>query len=233
MEDAAKTRAWDESYRRRDNFVFWPREEVVRFVARYLRRRLELDEFVDVLPGAAGSRILDVGCGIGHNLAFGTEMGFEMYGIDLSAVAVMTARQWLGRIKECDADARVVTGDVRTLPWPTDYFDHGISDGVLDSMTFDIARAGVAEIGRVIKSGGYFYFSLISGDQTGFDTEFDGEVEVAGTHERGTIQSYFNRMKIDRLLGGRFEILRCELHRFEDRIGGTHHGRWHIVARRP
>ncbi len=43
-----------------------------------MSRTVGLDEIEDVLPGAAGSRVGGISCGIGRNLFFGTEMGFEI-----------------------------------------------------------------------------------------------------------------------------------------------------------
>lgn len=224
--------AWEESYDRRENFVFFPCDEAVRFVSRYLRRRVGLDEVIDVLPGAAGSRVVDVGCGIGRNLVFGGEMGLDMHGIDLSERAVARARAWLTRKGVPDAETRVVAGSIDHLPWPDGHFAHALSDSVLDSMRFDNARAGVAEVARVTAPGGYFYCNLISGDETNRAPDFDGEEIVATTHERGTIQSYFNRAKITTLLEPHFEILSAALHQISDFDRGTRHGRWHVVARR-
>ncbi|MFA6316393.1 MAG: class I SAM-dependent methyltransferase [Elusimicrobiota bacterium] len=230
MPDRAST--WDASYKRRENFVFWPGDELVRFVSRRLRRRCGLERFKDIAPGAAGSRVLDIGCGIGRNLAFGTEMGFAMYGMDLSPVAVAASRRWLGRlIGPSAARRRVAVGSVQRIPWPDRFFDHAFCDSVLDSMPFSVARRGALEAARVLRPGGWLYCSLISGDETGRRTGFAGEVTVRGTHERGTVQSYFNRAKIDRLLGGRFELVQCLLCRSEDHLAGTHHGRWHVAAK--
>jgi hypothetical protein len=39
---------WDRSYENRDNFVFYPHEEVIRFVSRFIRKRIGLDEFKGV-----------------------------------------------------------------------------------------------------------------------------------------------------------------------------------------
>lgn len=226
------TSAWDESYSRRENYVFSPCDEMVRFVARYLRRRVGLDEVIDVLPGAAGSRVVDIGCGIGRNLVFGTEMGLEMYGVDLSAKAVSIAQDWLSKKIGPAAKERIVAGDIRSLPWDKQFFAHAISDSALDSMPFEIAQAGVTEVARIVQPGGYFYCNLISGDETGRDPSFCGEVVVEGKHECNTIQSYFNRVKIRRLLEPMFEILSCHLHQISDPVAGTRHGRWHIVSRR-
>lgn len=230
--DQTRRNAWDESYSRQENYVFYPCDEVVRFVARYLRRRVGLDEVVDVTPQAAGSRIIDVGCGVGRNLVFGFEMGLDMHGIDLSANAVAVARDWLTQRGATGANEKVVAGDIRSLPWPDGYFAHAVSDSVLDSMPFALATAGVAEIARVVGSGGYFYCNLISGDESGRAPDFAGEETVRGVHERDTIQSYFNQAKIATLLGDTFDVLSCVQHRWVDAIRQTHGGRWHVVARR-
>jgi len=223
---------WDESYLRLENHVFYPCEEIVRFVSRHLRRRVGLDKIIDVLPNAEGSRVIDIGCGIGRNILFGTEMGLEMYGIDHSAQAVSVAQEWLGRNVGSIAKERVVASDVRELAWEDAFFEHAISDSALDSMPFEVAQAGVSEIARVVKPGGYFYCNLISGDETGRDPEFCEEVVVQGQHEHNTIQSYFNHIKIVRLFEPLFEIISCQLHQITDPQKGTRIGRWHIVSRR-
>lgn len=227
-----KTSAWNASYARRENYLFYPGDEVVRFVSRYIRRRTGLAEFEDVVPGAGGAKVLDVGCGIGRSLIFGTQMGLEMYGTDLSTHAVGIARQWLESVSVASAAERVRAADIREIPWPDSYFDHAMSDSVLDSMSFHIAQAGMSEIARVVRPGGYFYCSLISGDQTGLDPEFSGELIVTGKHENDTVQSYFNRTKIRRLIEPLFEILSSSLHQVRTFPGNSHHGRWHVVARR-
>ncbi len=232
IEIDTRSREWEESYARRENHVFYPGDEVVRFVSRHIRRRKGLSEYEDVVPGASGAKVLDVGCGIGRTLVFGTRMGLTMYGTDLSSHAIGLAREWLASIGVADPAERVLAGDIRELPWPPAFFAHAVSDSVLDSMPFQIAQAGLSEIARVVRSGGYFYCSLISGDETGRDPEFCGETLVTGTHERDTIQSYFNRTKIRRLVEPLFEILSASLHQVRTFPGDTHHGRWHVVAKR-
>ena len=93
--DKLKIKEWNDSYDRGENHFYKPCDELVRFVSHYLRRRTSWTDFADVLPGAKDSRVLDVGCGIGRNLIFGSEWGFEMYGNDLSAKAVEIACEWL------------------------------------------------------------------------------------------------------------------------------------------
>jgi SAM-dependent methyltransferase len=227
-----KAREWNDSYARSENHVFYPSDEVVRFVARHLRRRKGLTEFEDVVEGARGAKVLDVGCGIGRTLVFGTQMGLSMYGTDLSTHAVGIAREWLESLGIADAAERVLAADIREKPWPDAFFDHAISDSVLDSMPFQVAQSGVSEIARLVRAGGYFYCSLISGDETGRDPNFCDEEVVSARHEHNTIQSYFNRTKIRRLIEPLFEILSTSLHQVRTFPGDTHRGRWHVVARR-
>jgi SAM-dependent methyltransferase len=222
--------AWDSSYARRENYVFAPCDEMVRFVSRYLRCRIDLHEIVDLSPGAAGALVADIGCGIGRNLLFGTDMGLSMHGCDLSGSAVAVARKWLSTRLGANADDRVVVADVRNLPWNNAAFAHAVSDSVLDSMPFLHAQEGLREISRIVRPGGYFYCSLISGDESGRDPEFDGEEIVENAHERGTVQSYFNLAKIRLLLDKAFEIRVCELHQVVDPLRGRRSGRWHVTA---
>ncbi len=232
MNDAVKAEAWDQSYKRRENFVFSPADEVVRFVSRYLRRRKGLDEVVDILPGAKGARVVDVGCGIGRNLVFGSQMGVDMWGADLSERAVSVARESMERLLGTIGRDRVVVADVRNLPWPDAHFDHALSDSALDSMESEIATGGIAEIARLVKSGGYFYCNLISGIGVTDDEEFAGEIVVDTVHERGTIQSYFNETKIRRMMEPQFEIVELTLHLIRDVLRDRQAGRWHLVMRR-
>ena len=221
---------WEESYRRRENFLFYPNEEVIRFAARHVRRRVGLDAFADVDPTVR--KILDLGCGVGRHMAFIHEMGLHPWGIDLSAEAVAVARGWLSARGLAEADSRAVQGDVRHLPWEDDHFDAVLSHAVLDSMPFDFAAQAVGECARVLRADGLFYCDLISGDETGRSPDFADEVVVDKSHERGTIQSYFDPAKIERLLQPHFTLQSSTLVRHIDGASGRHRGRWHVVSRR-
>lgn len=230
--DTQLVEAWNDSYARRENHVFWPSDEVVRFISRHIRRRVSIREWVDIAPHAAGSRVLDAGCGIGRNLVFGHEMGLQMHGMDLSQHAIDHALRWLEHVGVPGASSRVMQADIRALPWPAAYFDHALSESALDSMPYSVAVEGIAEIARVLKPGGYFYCSLISGDETGHDPDFCGEVMVESKHEARTIQSYFNATKIRTFLEPHFEILSLYLVQTQLQTNSARHGRWHAVGRR-
>ena len=84
-----KCEEWNDSYRNKDNFVFYPHEEVIRFVSKYIKKKTGLEEFQIV---SSMERALDLGCGIGRHGIYLDEMNFEVYGIDLSEEAIQIAK---------------------------------------------------------------------------------------------------------------------------------------------
>ncbi|QWD72724.1 class I SAM-dependent methyltransferase [Polynucleobacter sp. UB-Raua-W9] len=231
MNQALKTNQWEESYERRENFVFSPSDEVVRFISRYLRKRVGLSDVIDMQSEAAMSKVLDLGCGIGRHLYFGETMGLDMYGVELSAAAVKVARQWLSSLGVGKKEDKIYLGSVQELPWRDNFFDHVLSDSVLDSMNIDIASDGISEVVRVLKPGGLFYCNLIAEKNSAGDF-FGGEKIVNTQHEKGTVQSYFDKNKIDNLFSNNFDFVSLEMHCIENALNGGWSGRWHLVLRR-
>lgn len=240
--DTKKTE-WDQSYKNKDNFVFYPHEEVIRFTAGYLRKRMGLESFVDRHAYSESPRVIDVGCGIGRHVVFLHEMGLEAYGIELSDEAVDFARRWSKRVGMEAADSHIVQGDIsKPFPWPDGFFHAAVSHGVLDSMPFDIALASVDRLGAVLVDNGLFYCDLISGDDSSHAREYSGEETVTTDHEKGTVQSYFNFQKINEIFKFgimkddrshyRWKLESAKLIRAMDVVRGHSHARWHIVARK-
>ena len=223
---------WDQSYFNRDNFLFYPHEEVIRFVSKFIRKRVGLREFKDVGKFARPPRLLDMGCGIGRHVIYGQVMGLEAYGVDLSQAAIDVAREWARQEGVPHPEERLRQGDIRQLPWSDHFFDFVVSHGVLDSMHFPIAQQVVSEVHRVVAPGGLFYCDLISGDDSAHAREFSGEEMVKTTHEQGTIQSYFNHEKIKSLFGQYFEIKECLLMKTTDVLRGSFRSRYHVVLRK-
>jgi len=223
---------WDKSYENRDNFVFYPHEEVIRFVSKFVRKRIGLNEFRNVAAGNDRGPVLDLGCGIGRHVMFCHDMGLDAYGIDLSDAAIAVARAWGEQKQLGDVEHRIVQGDVRHLPWDEGFFRYAVSHGVLDSMPFRIAREACVELARVMPRAGLFYCDLISGDDSRHAREFNGEEIVTSAHEKGTVQLYFNFAKIRSMVDGIFEIEECNLIRRENIVRGGYSSRYHLVLRR-
>lgn len=216
--------AWETSYDNKQNFVFYPEEEMVRFVSKHLRKRTGLNSFADKHPNAVGLPMLDVGCGIGRHMVMALDFEFKPYGFDLSQAAVDTARDWLTSRGLADAQDHIQQADIRNLPFESNFFGFAVSHGVLDSMPFSIACEGMAEVARTLQPDALFYCDLIGGG--------DHEEIIETHHEKDTLQSFFTAEKIDELALPHFT--------YEDRIrvertdtqSGHVHTRWHLTLRK-
>ena len=114
---------------------------------------MEVPLVVKALGLPEGARILEVGCGRGIALPVLAQLcrPERLVGLDIDEVLLSKAAQALA---EAGAEAELLQGDVRELPFPDGAFDVVIDFGTL----FHIARAetAAAEISRVLAPGGLF-----------------------------------------------------------------------------
>jgi SAM-dependent methyltransferase len=109
-------------------------------------RRRVVDHLVrDFVPDPAALRILDVGCGTGHNMevlgAFGTAAGLDSAPEALEAAL----RRGFG--------GRVVQGEAEALPFPDASFDLVSALDVFEHLQDD--GAGLREVLRILRPGGH------------------------------------------------------------------------------
>lgn len=225
--------SWEASYRRKENYVFSPHEEVVRFFAKYITKRTGPDSFDKKFSGRKIPKVLDLGCGIGRHVIYANQMRAEAYGTDLSHAAIEVAREWAKKEGLPDPEKRIVQGDITALPYKRNFFDFIVSHGVLDSMSFRSAVASAQEAHRVLKHGGLFYCDLISGNDSFHNPNFFGEETVSAEHEKGTIQIYFNMSLIRKLFSGLFKIKEIILVRRTNLLSDHFISRYHIVLQKP
>ncbi|MER3424422.1 MAG: hypothetical protein C4293_15595, partial [Nitrospiraceae bacterium] len=69
----------------------------------------------EIIPWVGRGRLLDVGCGTGRNLVALTELGWDVYGVDISEAAVQSARSQFGH--------RVRHGDLKSISYSDGSFD--------------------------------------------------------------------------------------------------------------
>jgi SAM-dependent methyltransferase len=219
---------WNESYSRYENFMFYPKEEYVKFLNRFVRKRIGVDKFVNILDFEGGGRALDYGCGLGRLTILMREFGLDAYGIDISGNAIANAKALAKHLGYPDMEDRFATIDGKKLPFPDDYFQVTISEGVLDSMHYELAKIIMKEIDRVTNA--IAFISLISGDDSEHYREYAGEEVVRTEHERDTIQSYFNMQKIrDLIRSTGFKIKWCRLIIEESVLDRYKSGRYYLV----
>lgn len=226
-----KKAQWEESYQRGENYVLFPREECVKFINRFIRKRTSANaDFVDILKSEKQLKALDFGCGVGRNTILLSEFNIESYGIDISETAIKEATLLAEKINNYSANFSVYDG--QNIPFEDNFFDFTMSFGVLDSLPFELAKKLLKEIDRVSKK--YFYLSLISSDSNalfGMDGEIEDEIIVEEKHQQGTIQCFYNVDKINKLIEGtNFKIKWGELMTHQDILNKENkHGRYNIV----
>lgn len=226
-----KQAEWNNSYLGGGNMCFYPHEEIIRFVNKYIRKRDGIHEFHNVmdLPDEEwmNFKSLDLGCGIGRHVKFLDEFGLNPFGIDLSDTAISIGRNWFQELERADLAEKLTVGSVTDLPYEDETFWMCVSHGTLDSMARDIAQAGIKETARVLKKNGLMYLDLIMDVQ-----KADKEVVVEQGYEKGTIQSYFNVDSIKQFLGDELQIIEFKIIAWKDEKEKEINRRAHIIVKK-
>ncbi len=222
---------WNASYEHGDNIALYPKEEVVKFLNRHVRKRTGPDTFRDILvpsPGHDRLRGLDFGCGIGRMTILLEEFGIQAWGAEISDKSLQVAARLADQMGHHDLCQRLVQFDGFVLPFEDGFFDVGMAVGVLDSMHFDVACHAVRELDRVVSQ--VLFVDLISGDNSRFHPEFAGEEVVDADVEHGTVQSYFNWAKVQQLFAAtNFEIRTGRLMTEQSVTDRFRYSRYHVV----
>lgn len=103
------------------------------------------------LPPSNGRQLLDIGCNWGRWSIAATRIGYSVVGIDPSLGAIMAARRVA---QDLGLGVKHVVGDGRWLPFKDRSFDNVYSYSVLQHFAKEDARKTIAQIGRVLRSGG-------------------------------------------------------------------------------
>ena len=146
------TSEWQKSYSRRENNCFVASDETVKFISRYVVKRIGINEFKKITNIKGKIRVLDACCGIGRNIIFGENMGLGMHGFDLSSIAIKNAKKLYqssfseGNYQTLDQKYKV--SSVNSIPWSDSFFDFVICESALDSMEYEVAKKGIIEVAR-------------------------------------------------------------------------------------
>lgn len=171
----------------------------------------ELDKFVDKTrpyrkkliqreaKGCEGKNLLEVGCGIGYDIAHWAEYGLRVNAIDLTPFAVKMARQ---RLKLAGYDGQVKVGNAESLDFFDESFDLVTSFGVLHH-TPD-TQGAIDEIYRVLRRNGktivilyhkYSWMVFLS-KVAKVPIEFqEKEAPIVKTYTRSQVMKMFSKFK--------------------------------------
>jgi len=137
---------------------------------RWMQWHYEAPLFAKLGGLAAGQRVLDVGCGngVGIEIALARFGAEQVDGLDIDDSQLVRARKRLAKVLRSSPGAgvpqdrvRLLVGDVCEIPAPDGAYDAVFNYLVLHHV-IDWQRA-LAEIHRVLKPGGLFYFEETPG----------------------------------------------------------------------
>lgn len=216
---------WNESYARDEHSVLFPKEECVKFLSRFVRAKRSDGSFIEKYNKSSPLKGLDFGCGMGVQTQLLHDFHIESYGVDIVELAITRAQQVNPKI----ADRFKLIEPGKQIPFQDNQFDITICEAVLDSMTFELASKAIQELDRV--TNGLVFISLISNkcNTLGHFKAQDEVVEIA--HENGTIQSYYDKERIERLLlSTQFNITWHTLHlHYDKQESNVNNARYYIV----
>ena len=180
---------------------------------------------------APGSRVLDLGSGVGRHALALARSGHHVTALDAASEGLAEMR------RKATAEGLTIAaleGPMTDLPFDTDSFDHVVSWNVIYHGDESVVRASIAEIARVLRPGGTFLGTMLSARRVPVELAkapgreisrntwvFEGEGDKIHPH-------YFCTARECLALFDGFEPLRLE-DREHEKPGSWH---WHLVLER-
>ena len=221
---------WDKSYENKDNYLFYPNEEVIRFLNKYIKRRTNLN------IKNKNKVFLDIGCGSGRHLKFIIENGYFCYGVDISSKALSFAKSLLNSNKYTKKNYKLINCSSSQIPIPSETIDYIIAEATLDSMPDIDIKKTITESQRLLKKNGLFYCSLIKLENKknlgiNFKNLGNGNYKVNTRHEKNTIQVFFDKKKINKYFFN-FNIKDVFLVKKFNLIDKSYSSRYHLICKK-
>ncbi len=143
---------WDQVYSENVMTMWYPNEDVMRFCARLIKKRLTYDTY-EIKRDL--EHVLDLGCGNGRHVMFFARQGFQVAGIDISPQAIDWARDWCRR-EALAADVRV--GNITQLPYADHAFEAVGLASLVRQAVESLAIGGTATVVGVLPTGAMIEF---------------------------------------------------------------------------
>lgn len=194
-----KIKKWNQSYLRGENNILYPQVEVIRFVNKFIGKKVMKGQTEILLDTKEEDiKCLDFACGVGIHAIAVEEFGFISYGVDISEVAIDKAK--VNALQKGNKNLgnrfSVLDKNYKKLPFSDKFFDFSIAESCLDYMTFENAKYNFEELKRVTKH--YIYFSLAGASSNNNISE---QKLSTTKHQEGLYTCYFDKSLISMLIG--------------------------------
>ena len=182
---------------------------------------LEPCEFVtkNMKSAAKSNSVLDVGCGCGRHTVFLSEQGYDVYGIDISSVALNRTKE---RLDSLDLSATLKQCNMWDIPFDDVKFSTALCANVLNHAMPSEIQSTVSGIANKLMDNGVFLLTLLTDN----DYRKCGEQVDVNTFicdrgpEAGVLHTFFSESCVREFLESRFEIVLIEVvrgkHEIED-----------------
>jgi tellurite methyltransferase len=127
--------------------------------------QIDIYLFDQLLRGriVAGMRILDAGCGGGRNLVYLLKQGYDVFGVDRDAEAIVEVRRMAAFLAPSLPEANFKVGTLEAMPYPAASFDVVICNAVLHFAADDNQfKAMLQGAWKGVKAGGMLFCRLAS-----------------------------------------------------------------------
>jgi SAM-dependent methyltransferase len=175
-------------------------------------------------------RVIEIGCGTGHDAQRLAHAGFEVTALDFSSEAIVQAKARYG------SDVEFVVADITNgFPYNDQTFDAAMANVSLHMFPDSVTRSIFEDLRRILRIGGLLAFHVNSLDDRPLRKRrrpVARELEPNYVLEqRGQTVRFFSRRYIEELLRA-WEIAQCEHIEIADDVGQPFKRVWRVVARR-
>lgn len=171
----------------------YPNEDVVRFLLATSGQQKDHGQL----------RLLDIGTGAGRHMKLAGELGFSVYGLDISLTGLTHARE---RLQQAGIAHSLVLGSMTSLPFGDSSFHTVISYGTFYYGTAREMQRAIAETHRVLAAGGRCFLVLRSTNdyRYGKGREIEPrsyQLEIPDTNELNTVQHFLRAEDVSDYFG--------------------------------
>ena len=145
---------------RKNYSEFWAKKTVINLYPTEFVTRIFLGTYpmlsVDFNP--RGKKVLDLGFGDGRNIPLLLDLGFQVFGIEVSSEICQKAKS---NLSSMNLDVELTIGTNNNIPFAEQYFDVILACNSIYYLDGKIMiKDNFAEVARVLKRGGYLIASL-------------------------------------------------------------------------